>query len=77
VVSHPELGDGALGVSVAIVPTAPEDSEFAAFETKRMIFDFHVGAGNTQYDLPAGAFYFGGYYSSVGPPIVPLVTVSP
>ena len=65
------------GYQYALRAEVPEDSEFAAFETKRMIFDFHVGAGNTRYDLPPGAFYFGGYYSSVGPPIVPLVTVSP
>ncbi|HTA74768.1 MAG TPA: hypothetical protein VK733_10865 [Gemmatimonadaceae bacterium] len=55
----------------------PEDSEFAAFETKRMIFDFHVGTGGTRYDLPPGVFYFGGSYGSVGAANLPLVTVSP
>jgi hypothetical protein len=55
----------------------PEDSEFAASETKRMIFDYHVGAGDTRYELPPGVFFFDGGYSSVGSVNVPLVTVSP
>lgn len=55
----------------------PEDSEFAPFEIKRMIFDFHVGAGNTRYDLPPGVFRFGAAYSDVGAANTPVVTVSP
>lgn len=30
---------------------APEETRFAPLETKKFIFDFHVGAGPTRYDL--------------------------
>jgi hypothetical protein len=42
-----------------------------------MIFDFHVGAGNSRYDLPPGVFRFGAAYSTAGAASAPVEAVSP
>jgi hypothetical protein len=55
----------------------PEVTRFAAFEVKRFIFDFRIGAGGTRYDQPPGSFRFNGAYGEVWAPNPPTVTVSP
>ena len=67
---------GSVGRQYDLRAEVPEDSEFGAFEIKRMIFDFHVGSGDTRYDLPPGVTRFSGSYGRVGAS-TPLVTVSP
>jgi hypothetical protein len=55
----------------------PEVTRFAAFETKRFIFDFHIGAGDFRYDQRPGTFQFKGAYGGVWAVNSPTVTVSP
>jgi len=55
----------------------PEVSRFASLETKRFIFDFHIGQGNTRYYQPPGTFQFKGSYGGVLAPNPPTVVVSP
>jgi hypothetical protein len=55
----------------------PEVTRFGPFETKRFIFDFHVGAGQTMYDQPVGVFRFGGAYGGKWASNPPTITVSP
>ena len=57
--------------------TAPEVTRFAAFETKRFIFDFRIGTGDLRYDLPPGTFQFNGAYGGVWALNPQTVTVSP
>ncbi len=55
----------------------PEDAAFAPGEVKRFIFDFHVGAGPTRYELPPGTYRFDGAYGGVWSSGARTVTVSP
>ena len=55
----------------------PEVTRFAAFETKRFIFDFHIGAGDLRYDQTPGTFQFNGAYGGVWALNPPTVIVSP
>lgn len=55
---------------------APEETRFAALETKKFIFDFHIGAGPTRYDLPPDEYTFIASYASV-PAEALHVVVSP
>jgi hypothetical protein len=56
---------------------APEVGRFAAFETKRFIFDFRIGAGRTRYDQPPGTYQFNGAYGGVWAANPPTIIVSP
>jgi hypothetical protein len=55
----------------------PEVTRFAPLETKRFIFDFHIGQGDTRYYQPPGTFQFKGSYGGVWAPNPPTVVVSP
>jgi hypothetical protein len=86
IVQLPPSGDGGPSVTFSydiagrrywLRAEVPEDSEFAPFETKRMIFDFHVGAGRTRYDVTPGVFWFDAAYSTVGAASPLVVRVSP
>jgi hypothetical protein len=55
----------------------PEVTRFASLETKRFIFDFHIGQGDTRYYQPPGTFQFKGSYGGVLAPNPPTVVVSP
>ena len=65
------------GTSYDMRAEVPEVTRFAAFETKRFIFDFHIGAGDLRYDQAPGTFQFNGAYGGVWAPNPPTVTVSP
>ena len=56
---------------------APEETRFGAHETKRFIYDFHVGTDHDGNALPPGTYRFGGSYGDVPAPNPPTVTVSP
>jgi hypothetical protein len=55
----------------------PELRRFAPSETKRFIFDFHIGQVDTRYYQPPGTFQFNGSYSGVWAPNSPTVVISP
>ncbi len=55
----------------------PEVTRFAPLETKRFIFDFHIGQGDTRYYQLPGTFQFKGSYGGVWAPNPPTVVVSP
>ena len=55
----------------------PEVTRFAPLETKRFIFDFHIGQGETRYYEPPGTFQFKGAYGGVWAPNAATVVVSP
>jgi hypothetical protein len=57
---------------------APEDTRFAAGETKSLIFDFHIVDGSrSRYDIGPGTWTFNGSYGGVWVASPPIVTVSP
>lgn len=56
---------------------APEVTEFVPLETKRFIFDLHVGTGGSRYDQMPGEFVFRGAYGEVWATNPPTITVSP
>ena len=57
---------------------APEETRFAAGETKSFIFDFHILAGShIRYDIAPDTWTFNGSYGGVWAPSPPTVTVSP
>lgn len=55
----------------------PEVTRFAAFEAKRFIFDFHIGAGDLRYNQSPGTFQFNGAYGGVWAQNPQTVIVSP
>lgn len=55
----------------------PEVTRFAAFETKRFIFDFHIGTAGNRYTLPPGTWEFRGAYGEVWAPNSPTATLTP
>lgn len=55
----------------------PEVTRFAPSETKRFIFDFHIGQEDTRYYQSPGTFQFKGSYGGVWAPNAPTVVVSP
>jgi hypothetical protein len=55
----------------------PEVTRFAAFEAKRFIFDFHIGAADDRYTLAPGRYEFRGAYGSVWAPNPPSATLTP
>jgi hypothetical protein len=55
----------------------PEVTRFAPLESKRFIFDFHIGLGGTRYYESPGTFQFKGAYGGVWAPNSPTVVVSP
>ena len=57
---------------------APEETRFAAGETKSLIFDFHIFDGSrSRYDIAPGTWTFNGSYGAVRAPSPPTVTVAP
>ena len=57
---------------------APEETRFAAGETKSFIFDFHiVSDSHIRYDIAPDTWTFNGSYGGVWAPSPPTVTVSP
>ena len=57
---------------------APEETRFAAGETKSFIFDFHIVSGSmSRYDIVPGTWTFNGEYGDASAPSPPTVTVSP
>ena len=71
------LTDGSGEVDYALRLDAPEETRFAPLETKRLIFDFHVGSEQDRYTLAPGTYRFNGSYGNVWAPDPPTVTVSP
>ena len=55
----------------------PEVTRFAAFETKRFIFDFHIGTVGNRYTLPPGTYQFRGSYGEVWAVDSPTASLSP
>jgi len=55
----------------------PEITRFGPLESKRFIFDFHVGSGPTRYHQPAGTFRFEGAYGGVWATNPPTIIVAP
>ena len=55
----------------------PEVTRFAAFETKRFIFDFHIGTEGNRYTLPPGTYQFRGGYGEVWAANSPTAALSP
>jgi hypothetical protein len=55
----------------------PETTRFGPHEVKQFIFDFHIGPGDTRYDLRPGTYRFEGSYGSVWAPNPPTVIVAP
>jgi hypothetical protein len=60
-----------IGIDVA------EVARFGAGETKQFIFDFHIGATQDRYGLPAGTYTFRGGFDNVWAAHPPTVTVGP
>jgi hypothetical protein len=57
---------------------APEETRFAAGETKSLIFDFHIVDGSrSRYDIAPGTWTFNGSHGAVWAAAPPTVTVSP
>ena len=56
---------------------APEETRFAAGETKGLIFDFHNVASPYRYDITPGTWTFNGSYGRVPAASPPTVTVLP
>ena len=90
IVQLPQSGDAGPSVSFSYLITGnsrtasydmraevPEVTRFAAFETKRFIFDFHIGAGDFRYDQTPGTFQFNGAYGGVWALNPQTVIVSP
>jgi hypothetical protein len=55
----------------------PEVTRFGPLETKRFIFDFHIGVDHSRYYEPPGNYQFNGAYGGVWAPNAPRVVVSP
>lgn len=68
---------GAGWTSYDMQAVAPEVRRFAASETKRFIFDFHIGEGITRYDQPPGTYQFNGGYGGAWAPNPPTIVVAP
>jgi len=70
--------DGYLGgTSYDMRAESAEATEFSPLESKRFIFDFHIGAGDTRYDLAPATYQFNGAYSTNWAASPPTVLVSP
>jgi hypothetical protein len=72
-----EIRGSGLGAKYDMRADVPEVTRFAAFETKRFIFDFHIGSENNRYTLPPGTYQFGGAYGEVWAANPPTATLSP
>jgi hypothetical protein len=71
------IGNGG-NVQYDLPVDAPEETRFAAGETKSLIFDFHiVSASGSRYDIVPGTWMFRGWYGGVSSVSSPTVTVSP
>ena len=56
-------------VSPIALAISVEVTRFTPFETKRFMFDFHIGTDRTRYALAAGTFVFNGSYGAVRAPL--------
>ena len=67
------------GVQYDLPVEAPEETRFAAGETKSLIFDFHIVASENgyRYDITPGTWTFNGSYGGVSAASPPTVRVSP
>jgi hypothetical protein len=73
---------GPASVQYDLPVDAPEETRFAAGETKSLIFDFHIVASQRdrfgdRYDITPGTWTFNGSYGGVSAASPPTVTVLP
>ena len=74
--SYEIIGSG-LSAKYDMRADVPEVTRFAAFETKRFIFDFHIRTAGNRYTLPPGTYQFRGSYGEVWTADSPTASLSP